>query len=58
MSKGGIRETIGVLGVVASLLFVGLAIRQSTNETPFIRRSCSSWKSRQARFLWTEASAI
>ena len=30
MSKETIRETIGVLGVVASLLFVGLEIRQST----------------------------
>jgi len=30
MSKEAIRETVGVLGVVASLLFVGLEIRQST----------------------------
>jgi hypothetical protein len=30
MSKKAIRETVGVLGVVASLLFVGLEIRQST----------------------------
>lgn len=30
MSKEAVRETVGVLGVVASLLFVGLEIRQST----------------------------
>lgn len=30
MSKEAIRETIGVLGVVGSLLFVGLEIQQST----------------------------
>lgn len=30
MTKEAIRETVGVLGVVASLLFVGLEIRQST----------------------------
>ena len=30
MSKEAIRETIGVIGVVASLLSVGLEIRQST----------------------------
>ncbi len=30
MSKEAVRETIGVLGVVASLIFVGLEIRQNT----------------------------
>jgi len=30
MSKEAVRETVGVLGVVASLVFVGLEIRQST----------------------------
>lgn len=30
MSKEVIRETVGILGVVASLLFVGVQIRQST----------------------------
>jgi hypothetical protein len=30
MSKEAVRETIGVLGVVASLVFVGLEIRQNT----------------------------
>jgi hypothetical protein len=30
MSKTALRETVGVLGVVSSLLFVGLEIRQNT----------------------------
>ena len=30
MSREAVRETIGVVGVVASLLFVGLEIRQNT----------------------------
>jgi len=30
MSKDTVRETVGILGVVASLVFVGLEVRQST----------------------------